>query len=65
MRLFISQTRCTGNTVCAAVAPELIEMRDDGLAYVINDDDVSAEHRAQMLEAVSMCPAQAISVQYD
>jgi ferredoxin len=65
MQLKIDQARCTGNTVCAAVAPDLIEMRDDGKAYVIREEHLTPEFRNQMLEAVSMCPAQAISVSYD
>ena len=33
-RVWIDQDLCTGDGICAELAPEIFHMRDDGLAYV-------------------------------
>lgn len=34
MRVWIDQDLCTGDGLCAEIAPDLFFMHDDGLAYV-------------------------------
>lgn len=34
MRVWIDQDLCTGDGLCAEIAPKVFEMHDDGLAYV-------------------------------
>lgn len=34
MRVWIDQDLCTGDGICAEIAPKIFEMDDDGLAYV-------------------------------
>ena len=34
MRVWIDQDLCTGDGICAEIAPALFDMDDDGLAYV-------------------------------
>ncbi|HVM55526.1 MAG TPA: ferredoxin [Acidimicrobiales bacterium] len=34
MRVWIDQDLCTGDGICAEIAPAIFEMDDDGLAYV-------------------------------
>ena len=34
MRVWIDQDLCTGDGLCAEIAPDVFIMRDDGLAYV-------------------------------
>ena len=33
MRVWIDQDLCTGDGICAEIAPQIFEMDDDGLAY--------------------------------
>lgn len=37
MKVWIDQDLCTGDGLCAEIAPEVFEMSDDGLAYVKQD----------------------------
>ena len=34
MKVWIDQDLCTGDGLCAEIAPDIFEMADDGLAYV-------------------------------
>ena len=34
MKVWIDQDLCTGDGLCAEIAPDVFVMRDDGLAYV-------------------------------
>ena len=34
MKVWIDQDLCTGDGLCAEIAPAIFEMHDDGLAYV-------------------------------
>jgi len=34
MRVWIDQDLCTGDGLCAEIAPDVFSMHDDGLAYV-------------------------------
>jgi ferredoxin len=34
MKVWIDQDLCTGDGLCAEIAPDVFIMRDDGLAYV-------------------------------
>jgi ferredoxin len=34
LRVWIDQDLCTGDGICAEIAPAIFEMDDDGLAYV-------------------------------
>ena len=34
MKVWIDQDLCTGDGLCAEIAPDIFEMHDDGLAYV-------------------------------
>jgi len=34
LRVWIDQDLCTGDGICAEIAPKVFEMDDDGLAYV-------------------------------
>ena len=38
MRVWIDQDLCTGDGICAEIAPAIFEMDDDGLAYVKERD---------------------------
>jgi ferredoxin len=56
----INHDECIGDGVCEEICPEVFELRDDGLAYVINEEpDESLSEKID--EAIEACPAVAIS----
>jgi ferredoxin len=58
----VNHDECIGDGVCAEICPEVFELRDDGLAYVINEDpDPSLNDKIN--EAIEECPAVAISIE--
>lgn len=40
VQVWIDQDLCTGDGLCAEIAPDVFIMRDDGLAYVKEGDKV-------------------------
>lgn len=38
LKVWIDQDLCTGDGLCADIAPDIFEMHDDGLAYVKEAD---------------------------
>ncbi|MDO8682098.1 MAG: ferredoxin [Armatimonadota bacterium] len=61
MKAEIDQDLCIGDGICADTCPEVFEMRDDNLAYVVVDD-VPADAEASAQEAFEACPTDAIKV---
>ncbi|OIO87753.1 MAG: ferredoxin [Candidatus Aquicultor secundus] len=56
----IDHDECIGDGICEQICPEVFELRDDGLAYVINENpDESLYDKIE--EAVEECPAAAIT----
>jgi ferredoxin len=79
MKLWIDQQLCTGNGICAEIAPEVIVMLG-GLAYAQDGDRimaasegnpegpagivaVPARSEEDVLEAADVCPAECIYVE--
>ena len=59
MRARVIEEECIGDGSCADICPEVFEMRDDGLAYVIaNPVPADAEDKAR--QARGDCPTEAI-----
>jgi ferredoxin len=57
---YVNHDECIGDGVCEEICPEVFELRDDGLAYVINEHpDESLDEKID--EAIEACPAVAIS----
>ena len=54
----IDYDACVGCETCAALCPEVFEMRDDGKAYVIDSDKCST---CDCQDAIDSCPTEAIS----
>ena len=59
MKVTVDHDLCEGNMKCQAAAPEVFEVRDDDLAYVLVEE-VPAELRANVENAVRLCPRQAV-----
>jgi ferredoxin len=54
---------CIGCGSCAAIAPEVFEMSDEGFAFVKSDVDfvnMDTDLEAKVMEAMSSCPTSAI-----
>jgi ferredoxin len=62
MRVVINFDLCESNALCMAVAPEVFEVRDDDLLYVLNENPPE-ELREKVLAAVRVCPKNAISIE--
>jgi len=60
MHLVIDHDECIGCGQCEQVSPEVFELRDDGLAYVINEEP-GENLVAEIDEAIEECPTGAIS----
>ncbi|MGO8870725.1 MAG: ferredoxin [Acidimicrobiales bacterium] len=62
MRVVVNMSQCESNALCMGVAPDIFELDDDDNLTVLNETpDESARDR--VLEAVRMCPKQAISIE--
>jgi len=64
MRVVVDFDRCQSNAVCMDVAPEIFEVRDDNLLYVLAEKPAEVM-RPKLDEAVRRCPTQAISIAED
>lgn len=62
MRPIINHEECIGDGICEEICPEVFELRDDGLAYVI-DDEPDTNLYDKIEEAVEECPTSAITIE--
>ncbi len=62
MKAAVDHDLCIGCALCADLAPEVFEMRDDDLAHVVVEE-VPAEAEGTAEEAKDSCPTEAISVE--
>ncbi len=59
MKPKIVADECIGDGICEEICPEVFELRDDGLAYVIEEDpDGALDDKIE--EAIEECPTSAI-----
>jgi len=61
MKIVVDFDKCKSNALCMGVAPEIFEVRDDNFLYVLREEPPESA-RAQVEEAVRVCPTQAISL---
>lgn len=61
MRVEVDWDLCESNALCMAAAPEVFEVRDDDLLYVL-DEEPGEELRAKVEQAVRSCPKAALSI---
>ncbi len=62
MRVVVDFNLCESNALCVDAVPEVFEVRDDDLLYVLNEHP-SEELRVRLETAVRMCPKSAISIE--
>ena len=63
MRVSVDPERCQGHNRCYALAPELFDVDDYGLAAAKGDGDVPAGLEAKARLAEANCPEFAIHVE--
>ena len=69
MKCYVKKDTCIGCGACTAIANNIFEIGDDGLAETINPDDkenkiksVSDEEKDNVIDAAESCPVGAIEV---
>ncbi|MCU1399186.1 MAG: putative 3Fe-4S ferredoxin [Acidimicrobiales bacterium] len=62
MRLLLDLDRCQGHNRCYALAPELFDVDDYGIAVLLNEGEVPAGLEAKARLAIANCPEFAITV---
>lgn len=62
MRVKVDYDRCESNGLCMALAPEVFEIRDDDVMYLLTETP-SPESEAKVRESVRACPKQALSIE--
>ena len=61
MRVAVNKDVCIGSGRCNLIAGDLFSQDDDGVVVLL-DDGPSDDRRDDVAEAVSECPADAISI---
>jgi ferredoxin len=61
MKVRVDPNVCAGFGVCVGICPEVFELHDDGYAIVVVSE-VPPEFEDSVRQAVSQCPARAISL---
>lgn len=61
MKVVVDFDRCESNALCMGVAPDIFEVRDDNFLYILNEHP-DESRRAEVEEAVQLCPKAAISI---
>jgi len=56
----IDRSLCQGHNRCAALAPDVFGVDDDGLGYVYDDGEVPEDLVSSVEDIVGACPEQAI-----
>jgi ferredoxin len=62
MRVVVDFDLCESNALCMVAAPEVFEVRDDDLLYVLDENPPEA-WREKVEAAVRTCPKHAISIE--
>lgn len=64
MRATVDHDLCIGDAICESICPQVFQLGDDGLSYVIVDPYPASVH-AEVQEAVESCPTDAIAIHED
>lgn len=62
MRVVVDYDLCESNALCMKAAPEVFEVREDDLLYVLQEEPAE-ELRVKVEEAARRCPKQAITIE--
>jgi len=61
VRVSVDRRLCESNALCMVAAPEVFELGEDDLLVVLQDEPPEAS-RERVLDAVRLCPKQALAV---
>jgi ferredoxin len=64
MRIEVDLGKCTGHGICETIAEDVFEVNDDG-SVRIHVDQRPESDRERMQQAVTQCPAAALSLVED
>ena len=62
MRVLLDLERCQGHNRCYALAPEIFDVDDYGIAVLLNDGEVPPGLEDKAMLAIANCPEFAISL---
>jgi ferredoxin len=62
MKLVLDTIACQGYGLCQMTAPDLVDLDDAGYAELIGDGTVPSDGHNHAHDAVSSCPARALTV---
>jgi ferredoxin len=62
VRVVVDFDLCESNALCMGIAPEVFEVRDDDLLYILDENPPEAL-RERVQAAVWTCPKNAISIE--
>jgi ferredoxin len=64
MRVVVNMDQCESNALCMGVAPDIFLVDDDDNLTVLNETPDEST-RERVVEAIRVCPKQAISIVED
>jgi ferredoxin len=64
MRVVVDHDVCESNAVCMGILPEVFEVRDDDVLYILQEHPPE-ELREKVEEAVRRCPKGALLLEED
>ncbi|MEV6932365.1 ferredoxin [Dactylosporangium sp. NPDC051485] len=62
MRVEVFPERCIGSGVCALVAADVFDQREDDGVVILLDDRPPADRQESVYEAATRCPASVIEI---
>ncbi|MGC1816675.1 MAG: ferredoxin [Casimicrobiaceae bacterium] len=62
MKVIVDFDACMSNAQCVLAAPNVFEVREDGMLYVLQEEPPESL-RAQVENAARLCPTQAITIE--
>ncbi len=64
MRIKVDLGKCTGHGICETIAEDVFEVNDDGSVRIHGEQRLESD-RERMQQAVTQCPAAALSLVED
>lgn len=61
MRVDVDLAKCTGHGICETIAEDVFEVSDEGKVHIHGNRRSEAD-RARMRQAVTQCPAAALTL---
>ncbi len=61
-KLIVDKDKCIGCGMCVNSFPDYFDFDDEGLSEV-KKEEVEPEEKKEILDAVEMCPTEAISIE--